>query len=159
MIDGKGFSPEEFNKYLNKVLDEEHVEMFYRAHLINSLRAELFYDFTISLLNVVHSTYPGDDVSSEDYYLNHLRYCFDRVTNDFKKENIEFTGDRSDLFNYFYVTLEETYYKEPDKQISIDGLKILYEHLFNMDIMEKTQSDLEIFLEIYRFYITFLIKK
>jgi hypothetical protein len=143
----KGLSPEEFNQYINKKVDDDKIELFYRANLINPLKIELFKDFIISLIELVHSSYPGDDVYYDDYYLNHCKFCFDKVTANFGKEDLYFDGDSKEIFDYCYLTLEESYYNEKkDKNNMTKSLKILYEKIFDMENMNKTQSDLEILL-------------
>lgn len=146
----KKFSPEEFNMFLNKRLDEDQIETFYRINLINPLKVELFRDFTLSLLDIVHATYPGDDIKSDSYFENHFNYCFNKTINNFAKEQLFFNGDDKDIREYFYLTLEETYYNDPNKNNIIDTLKEVYEKIFDMDNIDKTQSDMEIFIDIYR---------
>lgn len=156
---GKGYSAEEFNKFLNRKLDEDKIELFYRANAINPLRVELFRDFTISLIDTVHNTYPGDDVYKDDYYLKHFNYCFNRVINNFKQENIMFPGDSKDLHDYFFITLEDSYYRDSEKERTSNVLKNLYDRLFDMENVDKTLSDMEIFVDIYKSYLKLFIKK
>lgn len=155
----KGLTPNEFNKFLNERMDEDQIELFYRVNYINPLKAELFKDFTISLLDLIHNTYPGDDVYSDDYFLNHFNYCFKRVINNFKSEQLYFDGDDKDLSDYFYSTLEETYYSDKDKDKIILILKSLYDKIFDMESQNKTQSDMEILLDIYKSFLKLFIKK
>ncbi len=155
----QGLTPDEFNKFLNQKLDDDKIELFYRANFINPLKVELFHDFTISLLETVHNTYPGDDVAPNDYYLNHFRFCFDKVVKNFGAEHLYFDGDDKEISEYFYLTLEETYYKDPNKKETIGALKNIYNKIFDMENMNKTQSDLEIFLDLYKSFVILLKKK
>ena len=140
-------------------MDEDKIELFYRAKFINPLKVELFRDFIISLLDTVHNTYPGDDVYSEHYYENHFNYCFNKVVQNFKEENLYFDGDKKEIHEYFYLTLEEAYYKEQDKPKIIIAFKNIYHKIFDMDNMNKTQSDIELFLYIYKYLLKLFIKK
>ena len=155
----KGLSPEEFNRYINQKLPDDKIELFYRANFVNPLKVELFKDFTITLLNMMHDTYPGDDVSTDAYYSNHFKFCFDRVIKGFQKEDLFFSGDGKDIYEYFYLTLEETFYKDPNKNKTILALIKVYEKIFNMENMDKTQSDMEIFLDLYKSFIKLFINK
>lgn len=154
-----GLTPDEFNKFLNQKMDEDQIEIFYRANAINPLKVELFRDFTISLLDTIHDTYPGDDVYSDNYYSNHCTYCFNRVINNFTKENLYFDGVRKEIYEYFYLTLEEAYYKDSEKNKTIIALKNVYDKIFDMESMNKTQSDMEIFLDIYKSFLKLFINK
>lgn len=155
----KGLTPDEFNRFLNKKMDEDSIELIYRANAINPLKVELFRDFTISLLDTIHDTYPGDDIYSEKYYYNHFRYCFEKVIENFNKESLFFNGDGKDIHDYFYLTLEEAYYKDVEKNKTINILKNVYDKIFDIENMNKTQSDMEIFIDIYKSFIKLFIKK
>jgi hypothetical protein len=155
----RGLTPEEFNKFLNQKLDDDKIELFYRANFINPLKAELFHDFTISLLDTIHASYPGDDVSPDGYYFNHFKFCFDKVIKNFSIEQLFFNGDGKEVSEYFYLTLEETYYKDQNKEKTIFALKNLYNKIFDMENMNKTQSDMDIFLDIYKSFLKLFIKK
>lgn len=156
----RGLSPEEFHRFVNKKVDDDKIELFYRANLINPLKTELYRDFILSLIETIHSTYPGDDVYYDGYYNNHCKFCFDKVVGNFAKEGLYFEGSDGELYEYLYLTMEESYYKEKDEKGNmIKSLKILYEKIFDMENMNKTQSDLEILNEIYKFFNKFFIKK
>lgn len=154
-----GLTPEEFNRFLNKKVDEEKIDLFYQINTINPLKAELFRDFILSLLETIHDTYPGDDVQQENYFINHFKYAFNKIISNFKEEMVFFTGDDKEVFNYFYLTLEETYYNDKNKITSINALKNLYEKIFDMENLNKTQSDLDIFLDIYKSFSIFNTNK
>ena len=140
-------------------MDEDKIELFYRANFINPLKTELFRDFTISLLDMVNDTYPGDDVSTEGYYMSHFKYCFNKVIENFNKEELFFNGNGKEIIEYFYVAMEEAYYKETDKKKTIVYLKNIYDKVFNLEDMNKTQSDLDIFIDIYKKFLILFTKK
>jgi hypothetical protein len=156
---GKITSQEEFNRFLNKKVEEDVIDLFYRKNLVNPIKVELFREFTLSLLETIHDTYPGDDVDQENYYLNHFTFAFKKIVSNFKEEHLYFNGDEKEVFDYFYLTLEETYYSDKNKSTIIIYLKDLYEKIFDMENFNKTQSDLEIFLDLYKFFIIFFVNK
>ena len=140
-------------------MPEDKIELFYRANFVNPLRVELFRDFTISLLDTIHDTYPGDDINFESYYIGHFNYCFQKVIKNFNDEELYFKGDEKEIHEYFYLTLEEAYYKDKDKNKTVNILKNVYDKIFDMEGMNKTQSDMEIFLDIYKSFLKLFIKK
>lgn len=154
-----GLTPEQFNKFLNEKMDEDKIELFYRANCVNPLKVELFRDFTISLLDTIYDTYPGDDVYTENYFLNHFNYCFKIVIDNFSEEKLYFEGDATELNEYFFITLEESFYLEPNKDKIVNVLKNVYDKIFDMENLNKTQSDMEIFLDIYKSFLKLFIKK
>ena len=155
----RGLTPEEFNRFLNQKLPDDKIELFYRANYVNPLRVELFRDFIISLLDVIHDTYPGDDVNSEGYFFNHFKFCVEKVVKNFEAEKLYFNGDFQGVNDYFYLTLEETYYRDPEKSKAVSTLKSVYEKIFDMENLNKTQSDMEIFLDIYKSFIRLFNKQ
>jgi hypothetical protein len=78
--------------YLDFVSSENYkqqIDVWYRAYNISREKTELFYDFLISLHNLIDETYLGTDVmmSTEDQ-INHFTWCWDKTIESFNKEKI-----------------------------------------------------------------------
>jgi hypothetical protein len=134
----------------NTLSNNDKIDLFYRINYVNPLKVELYKDFILSLIDVIQATYPGDDIQLENYHKDHFKFCFNKVVNNFKQEELYFNGDDMHIFNYFYSTIETTFYLQKDKIKSISSLKKLYTRIFDMEDMNKTQSDLDLFIVIYK---------
>ena len=75
--------------YLDFVSSESYkqqIDVWYRAYNISREKTELFYDFLMSLHNLIDETYLGEDVimTTEDQ-INHFTWCCDKTIESFNK--------------------------------------------------------------------------
>jgi adenosine deaminase len=94
-------------EHLTYEAQREQLEIWYRAHNIIREKAELYYDFLFSLLNLIDETYLGADVmQSEEDMMNHFTWCFNKVTSNFEQERIHFLTKNTHfpyLWFFFYT--------------------------------------------------------
>jgi|TARA_B100001094_G_C17878642_1_gene645760 hypothetical protein len=141
----------EFIKYISTPLSKEEMGLLYKAHNINYDKCDLFYDFILSLNRIVTSTFLGDDViSTESDIKNHFNWCINEVIKNFKYENIIFNETQSieEYFYYFYI---EIFYNESNKKDMLDKLDKLANLSFDYNRI-KTRSDMDVLLELYRYF-------
>jgi hypothetical protein len=151
----------EFIKYISTPLTTEEMQLLYKAHDINYDKCDLYYDFILSLNRMVVSTFLGDDViNTETDIKNHYKWCVKEVINNFKDENIIFK-DTDNIEEYFYYFYIEIFYNDPHKKDVITKLDKLAFLSFDYNRV-KTRSDMDVLLELYRYFeksLDFKIKK
>ncbi len=137
--------------YLEFIVSENYknqIDIWYKAYNISRERTELFYDFVISLYSLIDETYLGNDVIfSEEDQKNHFTWCWDKVIDNFSKENIHFK-ERGNHYLYFWNFFLEAYYftllDEQTVQISDYFYKLFdFKH-------KKSRSELDMLTEIYK---------
>jgi len=88
---------ENFFNYISKPVSPEDVDLWFRINNIYPEKMDLFYDFVISLNNLINDTYLGDDdfgnetkikLSKEDT-VKHFKWCWDKTIENFEKENFQ----------------------------------------------------------------------
>lgn len=134
---------ESFLNYVGKILPEDKVKEFFKKQKTKIEYADLFTDFTISLLTLLHDTYLGDDVmSNNDDIRKHFNWCWKKTVDQYKKEKIVFNmeGYHKDYFWYF---LFENYYSSEDKELTIVGIKSFFRSVLDITSVIKTSSDLD----------------
>lgn len=141
------------NEYVEFISPEnykQHIDIWYRAYNISYDKIELFYDFLVSLYDLIDNTYMGSELLYlEEDQKNHFTWCYDKVIENFKKEKINFK-DRGDCYEYLWNFFLEAYYinKINDKIIKI---KDYFNKLFDLNYV-KTRSELDIFTEVYKLF-------
>lgn len=133
---------ENFKKYRNQI------DIWYRTYNINRDKIILYYDFLISLYNLIDETFLGVDVLyDENDQKNHFNWCWNQVIDNFSKERI-FFKDRGNHHEYFWNFFFEAYYlsKVFDKEHRIN--EYIYK-LFDFRYI-KSGSELDILTEVYK---------
>lgn len=143
-----------FFNYITKQLNKEEVDIWFRTHNIILEKMELYYDFSNSLYLKITETYLGDSDSGETKISmtdedkeNHFNWCWKKVLEDFKKEEIVFETD-GDHYTYFKIFFDEIFYKQDDKKIR-NSIDVFFRDVFDFD-KTFTRSDLDMILEIYK---------
>ena len=153
----KGLSPKEFMEYINKPLEEDKIETYFHVNNVISNKAELYRDYIYGVLHCIDDTYPGDDINMDDVDIeNHFNYCWNKTIDNFKLEGLYFEGDSKQIKEYFLVTLLENYYSEDNKKRAVSVLLGMYDSVFNMDNQLRTLSDMDMFIELYKYFNKFL---
>jgi hypothetical protein len=135
--------------YLEFIASENfrnQAEVWYKAYNIIHEKTELFYDFVISLYDVIDETYLGPDVViTEAQQKQHFEWCWKKVLHTFEKESIYFreSGQHHDyMWNFF----NEAYYMNDTTQ---NRIREYFTKLFKFDY-RKTRSELDMLTEIYK---------
>lgn len=145
---------ENFFNYISKPLLPEDVDVWFRVNNLIPEKIELFYDFTHSLNNLIVETYLGESDSSETKITitdiddkNHFLWCWERVIDNFNKENIFFrkNGEHYDYFESFF---EETFYNQKDYKVK-NSIGNFFDDLFDYN-KSFTKSDLDMITTIYK---------
>jgi hypothetical protein len=146
---------ENFFNYVTKPLPPEEVEVWFRVNNIIPEKLELYSDFSHSLNDLIVDTYLGETNQpnetkislSDDDKNKHFEWCWSKVLDNFKKENLNFSknGDHYDYFNSFF---NETFYNQKDEVVrnSIGGF---FSELFDLN-KPFTKSDLDMIGSIYK---------
>lgn len=121
-----------------------------QKYMIVKDRVEIYKDFTFNLLEHIFYYY----LDKETLYLdvdikNHFNFCYNKVCDEFKKEEIDFT-ENVELFDYFYTYYYHQLYKgdnEPDKEQYIK----FWKEIFNID-RQKNKNLLKIMVELYTIF-------
>lgn len=145
---------ENFFNYLSKNLDQDEVDIWFNANNIIPEKLELYYDFTISLYNLVTDTYLGENtdnetkvVLSEEDNQKHFDWCWKKTIDNFDKEGLEF-NQNGDHYDYFKSFFNEIYYKQENKNIK-DSIGKFFSDVFDRE-KPFTRSDMDMIYTIYK---------
>ncbi len=137
--------------YLEFISSESYkhqIDIWYRAYNISREKTELFYDFLMSLYDLIENTYLGTDVlSSEEDQRNHFTWCWNKTIDNFNKEKI-FFKERGQSYDYFWnFFLEAHYFTKLDDNIT--KIPEYFRKLFDFK-HKKSRSELDMLTEIYK---------
>jgi hypothetical protein len=144
-----------FFDWISKPMSEDDIYAWYLANNINFELSVLFKDFCFSFLDILKSTYLGEDLNSSETKIGmtnqqkkeHFKWCWDRTIENFEKENINFNFQKND-FDYFESFIFEVFYEPYDVKLK-ENLNFFLDDLFNHK-KPKTKSDIEMFTDIYK---------
>ena len=135
--------------YLEFIASENfknQIEVWYKAYNITREKTELFYDFIVSLYEIIEETYLGLDVTdAQKDQRNHFNWCWNKVILAFEKESI-FFKDAGNHYEYFWLFFQEAFYLNNDNPVRI---KEYFHKLFKFDY-KKTRSELDMLTEMYK---------
>ena len=127
---------------------KQQIEVWYKAYNITREKTELFYDFLISLYELLEETYLGPDaVKTTEDQMKHYTWCWDKTIESFSKEKIHFK-ERGNAYEYLWNFFLEAYYYPQNTDTTIRIRQYFY-ILFDF-IHRKTRSELDMFTEIYK---------
>jgi len=148
MEKNQNFLVSEFYQYLTQEMNENQIEVWLKANNIIPEYSDLFYDFVLSLYSLVSITYLGDDVVfTEEEQQGHFNWCFNKVIEDFEKENIGFSP-KGQHYDYFWSFFDDAFYYEETRE-SVDNIEIFFKNLFNLK-GKKTKSELDMYTDLYK---------
>lgn len=148
MENRENFIVTEFYEYLTQEMNENQIEVWLKANNIIPEYSELFYDFVMSLYMLVEITYLGDDVvSTIDDKQGHFNWCFNKVIDDFEKENIIFSS-KGQHYDYFWTFFEDAFYYEETRE-TVQNIEVFFKNLFNLK-GKKTKSELDMYTDLYK---------
>jgi hypothetical protein len=107
---------------------KHQIDIWYKAHNISREKTELFYDFLVSLHELIEKTFLGEDViKTEDIQRNHFTWCWNKTIENFNKEKIYFK-ERGNHYEYFWNFFLEAYY-----YMQLDGNQVrIYEYFYKL---------------------------
>ena len=137
--------------YLGFVTSESYkqqIDIWYRAYNISREKTTLFYDFLVSLYELIDNTYLGSDVIvTEEDQRNHFTWCWDKTVDNFSKEKIHFK-ERDSAYQYFWNFFLEAYYYNQFED-NLIRIKEYFYVLFSFK-HRKSRSELDMLSEIYK---------
>ena len=144
-----------FFNYVTKQIKPEEVDLWFKSNNIIPEKLELFSDFSQSLNELIVDTYLGESdspnetkvVMTEEDKINHFVWCWNKVVDNFQKENIRF-NKKGEHFDYFISFFQEIFYKQENKKVR-DSVSGFFDELF--DIKKPfTKSDLDMINSLYK---------
>jgi hypothetical protein len=124
-----------------------------KKYIIVKDRVEIYKDFTLNLLYYIDYYYIDYDSIHEDSDINnHYSWCFNKVCNEFKKEEIDFSAN-NELKEYFRTYYYHQFYKikGTNRDISLAYYEKFWKEIFNIE-KQKNRNILNILIEIYTIY-------
>jgi hypothetical protein len=116
-------------------------------------RVEIYKDFTINLLNYIIDYYLDEKTLSHDVDIkNHFNWCFNKVCDEFKLEDIDFS-DNKKLKTYFF----DFYYHQFYKRNILNTIEVnsplkyydkIWRSVFEID-KQRNKNDIKVLIEIY----------
>jgi hypothetical protein len=139
---------ESYLEFIESENYKQQIDIWYRAYNISREKGELFYDFLISLYDLLDETYLGPDViKTNDDQIKHYTWCWDKTVESFSKEKIYFK-ERGNAYEYLWNFFLEAYYYPQNIENNIK-IKEYFYVLFDFTY-RKTRSELDMFTEIYK---------
>ncbi len=124
------------------------LDLWYKINNIIQEKVDLYYDFIISLIELIDNTYLGDDVlRNEQDIKNHFSWCFTEIISNFNKESIFFKTNGAH-YDFLWIFFHEAYYQSNNE----NKMEIICEYfdlLFNKERM-KSQIEMQQFIEFYK---------
>jgi hypothetical protein len=144
---------ENFFNWMTKPLPKEEIIIWFNVHNMTYEKIELCGDFFKSLNQIIMDTYLGDSTSetkislSYDDNLSHFEWCWNKVIENFKRENIiiKSDGEHKDYFQSFFM---DTFYNQTESSLKKSISKFLNE-IFDVGITY-SKSDLDLLTELYK---------
>lgn len=144
---------QEFLSYIKTPLSKSSLNVLYSANNIKFERCQLFGDFIESLIVKIVDTYMGDDITKPSQRVKHFKWCWDKTIEEFQMEGINFKSNH-EIYNYFKGFMVDSYYSTNDKG-DVEGSKInltkIWKYIFDYNT-NKTRSDVEIFIDVYKMF-------
>jgi hypothetical protein len=155
---------ENFFNYITQPVKPEDVEKWFKVNNIFQEKLDLFSDFSHSLNLLIVETYLGQQdspnetkiVMSDEDNSKHFEWCWDKIVNNFIKEDLNFEN-RGEHFDYFKSFFDEIFYTQKDEKIR-KSITNFFTDLFDIN-KPFTKSDLDMVSTIYKILDKHLSKK
>ena len=150
----------ELLEYMKKPLSIESIELLYNANNVRYENAMIYSDFSVSLTNLITTTYLGDDLMSEEDREKHFNWCWDKVNENFKKEQIELNPS-NELKLWYFDNFDIAFYNYQDKEENTkipSTLVKFFKEIFNIQCI-KTRAEVDVFIEVYKLFTQNLFNK
>lgn len=141
---------EGYIKFITSESYKNQIDIWFKVHNIIYEKIELYYDFLISLINLIDETYLGNDVLNEKEDIkNHFTWCFNEIVSNFEKEKIFFKSI-GPHYDYLWLFLYDAYYINPNVNKTIVIIEF-FSKFFDFS-ERKSQVDLEMMTDIYKLF-------
>jgi len=138
----------------NEQTIEEHRQRIQFQYSVNNIireKSELYFDFLLSLLNILNETYLGPDtISTQDDMVNHFSWCFNKVLEHFEHERIKFTPISTITYDYLWYFIYKGFYSS-EMENKYEALLEYFTYLFDYDGI-KTPPELESYIDFYKIF-------
>lgn len=123
-----------------------------QKYLIIKDRVDVYKDFTMNLLYYITDFYLDKRTLSNDEDIhNHFTYCFNKVCDEFKQENIDFT-ENEELKSYFYGYYYQQLYKSGGDGIpELEYFENFWNAIFDFD-KQKNKNIINVLIEVYQIF-------
>jgi hypothetical protein len=139
---------ESYLEFITSENYKQQIDIWYKAYNISREKTELFYDFVVSLYELIDDTYLGSDViKTEEDQRNHFNWCWDKTIESYSKEKINFK-ERDSAYLYFWNFFLEAYYYMQYEDTTI-RINEYFNILFSFK-HRKSRSELDMLTEIYK---------
>lgn len=134
---------------LTEILKTHEILREYKSNNLIKSRVELYKDFTINLCFNMIKTYLGPDyINTRKVKEEHFAWCFNKICEDFKMENIDFSKNK-ELYDYFLEYYISTVYD--NHSFELDFLIEYWDNTLNLSY-NKTKSDIDGLVEVYKIF-------
>ena len=118
-------------------------------------RVEIYKDFTINLINYIIDFYlDAKTLASDEDIYNHYNWCFNKVCDEFKLENINFS-DNDKLRNYYYDFFYHQFYKREMENktnlVTLSFYEKFWKNIFEID-KQSNRNIINSLIEIYNIF-------
>lgn len=144
---------QEFLSYIRTPLSQNSLNILYSANNIKFERCQLFSDIVQSLVCKIMDTYMGDKFTKPEQRIEHFKWCWDSTMSDFINEGINLKPSE-ELYTYFEQFMFDSFYMTNDKgdiNVVKDNLINLWKYILSYTT-NKTRSDVDTFLEVYKIF-------
>jgi len=135
-------------RHMSRPLSLLQVELIYTSNNIVYERTDLYCDFTLTIDDLIDSTYLGHDMMDEKERLIHFNWCWDKTCTLMNTEAINF-NENNHVYVYFLDLYFETFYNP--SATNYKEVKLYWNHLFNYNI-KKSRPDVDRFLILYKHF-------
>lgn len=113
-------------------------------------RVELYKDFTYNLLSYIFEYYLDKETLSLDEDIkNHFMFCYNKVCDEFLKEEISFSGNK-ELIEYYYTYYYHHFYKT-EEEIKKDYFIRFWNSIFEID-RPQNKNMIKVLVELYSIF-------
>lgn len=146
---------ENINNWLTKPVEKDDVELWFNMNNMIPEKMELYYDFVMSLIDLMNQTYFGlsndyletkINLTTEDDY-KHFEWCWEKTVSQFEKENVIFQK-KGEHFEYFQTFFSDIFYEQQNEDVR-KSIPTFFSELFDLD-KTFTKADLDLFTDLYK---------
>ena len=141
---------ESYLEFVSSESYKQQIDIWHKAYNISREKTNLFYDFLVSLYDLIEETYLGTDVlKMEEDQKNHFIWCWNKTIESFNKEKIYFK-EKGSHYEYLWNFFLEAYYYTKIEGVTIRIPEYFYK-LFSFE-HRKSRSELDMLTEIYKMF-------
>ena len=120
-----------------------------QQYIIVKDRVEVYRDFALNLLYYINDYYlDRNTLSSDEDIWNHYCFCYRKVCDEFKQENLDFTKNK-EVKDYFFKYYYHEFYVANDSQdTSLSYFEKFWKGIFEID-KQKNKNLINILIDIY----------